>query len=215
MNSIDFLNLCAQDVLGMPDWRWRRSEAVDPPGTLVLTGAVFCELYKSGPKKGKLNFGKPTAGTERTVVLTRAQRDATAARLEQRTGVCSECFGSGESIYHGQPSCKRCKGTGGVEGVGGVMASGDFTTTTHPLVGGDRAVLRRCPGLQPGGRMTAGDFAVLTHPIARRTHRCAWCGATTRPGDVFARLLAYQAGRVDTEAFCTACVPQARKKRGA
>jgi len=124
MNAYDLSQLLAAEVAGIPGWQWSSSEAIDPPGTLLMTGAVYPVTYKSGPRKGRTNYGKPTPGTERKIVVTRAQRDEFFARWEQSSGVCSDCFGDkGREVWSTKANakqwqtCKRCNGTGGVEGV--------------------------------------------------------------------------------------------------
>lgn len=136
MDTIDLWNLQAQQMLGLPDWIWRKSEAIDPPGTVLVTGGVYGERYKSGPRKGQVNLDKPTPGTERTIVLTVETRARFAEEWEQSTGVCSACFGArggdvSRAGVRGWQACKRCSGTGAAVKAHVVMINGGAFRCLH------------------------------------------------------------------------------------
>lgn len=80
----------------------------------LVTGGIP-SLLKSGPRKGK----KTWRGKGTSVVVTRAEVDAEAARYSAETGNCAECYGEGQVFaswhhidgtkYH---PCKACGATG-------------------------------------------------------------------------------------------------------
>lgn len=80
----------------------------------LITGGIP-RLLKSGPRKGRKTWdGKGTS-----VVVTRSEVEAEAARYAAETGNCSKCYGEGkvfkswnhiEGTKHKE--CPNCKGSG-------------------------------------------------------------------------------------------------------
>ena len=76
-----------------------------------------CPRYKSGPRKGRLNYSKGTQG--RTFYVTKADMDLWDAEHEAEAGQCAGCDGTGRvlwksSVEHGSEDkdCPKCHGTG-------------------------------------------------------------------------------------------------------
>lgn len=114
---VDLMSLQASRLLGIPGWTAWRFEAVEPDSVL-LTGAVCPEVYKSGPRKGRTNYKAHDPKTKRMVALTTDSRRAFALAWEMETGRCSECQGRGETVASCGVSgtkyreCMACKGSG-------------------------------------------------------------------------------------------------------
>ena len=103
--KVDFWNLAAATHKGMaPGWQWYRAQALDS-GEFLLEGGICTERYKSGKRKGQLNWSKMQPESKRTIVLTKADYNASRVAWELNTGLCGDCQGSG--IYL-QRDCKRC-----------------------------------------------------------------------------------------------------------
>jgi hypothetical protein len=109
---VDFLSLAARGVVGIADWTWRKSECVDPPGTFLVTGAVYPEKFKSGPRKGRTNYSITAPNTDRNVVVTRAQVDAAKEAWSVETGLCHACSGNDTTLHKPTKPCKACGGSG-------------------------------------------------------------------------------------------------------
>ncbi|QSQ14082.1 hypothetical protein [Myxococcus landrumensis] len=120
----DWWNLIAHQRGCHPAWRWLTVETIDhtvprDQAHCLVSGGVYSTLVKSGPRKGKPNYGKPDPGTERRLVISFVELDACKAQWEAETGKCSKCGGSGEegagwskeggSRYR---TCTRCNGSG-------------------------------------------------------------------------------------------------------
>lgn len=122
----DFWNMMARER-GVPDgWQWYRLEVADTKAprhqsASLVTGAVCTERFKSGKRKGDLNWAKRDKRTERTLVITFADFDAYMAAWERKTGVCIKCDGNGTRSVgwsstegHTLVHCSACDGTGAV-----------------------------------------------------------------------------------------------------
>lgn len=117
----DFFNLYIRKKLGLSDgWRWIRLRAVDGPGGKSYTHAEGAEptgeRYKSGKRKGEINFRKLVPGSERTVIVDVDELDRFKEEWERETGSCFVCAGSGQasygwSIHEGTKyrPCSRCQ----------------------------------------------------------------------------------------------------------
>jgi hypothetical protein len=112
------MSLQASRVLCIPGWTAKRFESVEPDSVL-LTGGVYAETFKSGPRKGRTNYGKPTEGTDRVFVLTRASMRAFDLTWEDETGKCVRCQGGGRRVTGWSAvdgttyrECRACKGRG-------------------------------------------------------------------------------------------------------
>lgn len=114
---VDLMSLQASRVLGIPGWVAWRFEAVEPDSVL-LTGAVCPEVYKSGPRKGRTNYNAHDPKTKRMVVLTTESRRAFDRVWEAETGMCCQCQGAGKVVASCGVSgttyreCRCCKGSG-------------------------------------------------------------------------------------------------------
>ena len=94
MKPPDFWQLIAESRGVPPGWRWNNLKAIGESrkeGACVMTGAVYPETFKSGPRKGQDNPAKRT--DVREMVITFTELDAFIAAWEQRTGLCSKCDG--------------------------------------------------------------------------------------------------------------------------
>lgn len=111
---VDFWNLIALER-GMPNgWQWFWLQVVDhrlprDEAANSVTGAVCRERFKSGPRKGELNWAKCDRTTERTLIITFKELDAREEQWERDTTKCCRCFGSGKDPWG---LCRRCGGTG-------------------------------------------------------------------------------------------------------
>lgn len=124
----DFWNLMAREVYGMPDgWRWCKLQAVGPHNrrdlaVSMVIGAVFPDVTK-GPRKGHFNWKKRDRNTEQSIAIPFRDYDAFVEAWEKKTGICSACGGSGESIASvgvggtTYRKCVRCFGSGKYEPV--------------------------------------------------------------------------------------------------
>jgi hypothetical protein len=119
----DFWNMMAREVYGMPEgWRWCKLQAVGPHDrrdlcVSMVTGAVFPNITK-GPNKGYFNWKKRDRDTEQTIPIPFRDYDAFVEAWEKKTGTCSSCGGSGETIASAgirgttYRKCVRCNGSG-------------------------------------------------------------------------------------------------------
>lgn len=65
-------------------WQPLRLESLGSQRTHVrIDGAVFPVKLKSGPRKGKTNFKKPTPGTEAIIVVSNAEYDEWMAEIRR------------------------------------------------------------------------------------------------------------------------------------
>lgn len=124
MKAPDFYNMIAVER-GMPKgWQWYALKALGDPSVTprehaaaLVTGGVPGERYKSGKRKGEVNWAKCTNRGE--LVITFRDYDERAVRWEHETGNCKTCGGDGQewsgwSAGEGSRyrECTRCKGTG-------------------------------------------------------------------------------------------------------
>jgi len=100
-------------IEGWQGYRWQASEGDDS----IITGCVPSGVISRGPRKGRPKFRPPQPGTERIVVVSKAEMLALAAEFE-RSGTCWDCKGSGEVVassginFRNFRPCKRCAATG-------------------------------------------------------------------------------------------------------
>ena len=123
MSRTNLIELHAREKAGVPEWQAYFFACMPPTRNHLyfeVRGGVYPPVA-SGPRKGKPNWKKPVAGTERTLYIPVAEHDAWVAEWERTTGNCSECVGTGERIAsvskaEGQKMrpCRACGGTGKV-----------------------------------------------------------------------------------------------------
>jgi hypothetical protein len=115
---VDLMSLQASRLLGIPGWTAKRFESIEPDSVL-LTGGVYTETFKTGPRKGRTNYSKPVSGTARIFVLSRASMRAFDREWEAETGKCVRCQGGGRRVTGWSAvdgttyrECTDCKGSG-------------------------------------------------------------------------------------------------------
>jgi hypothetical protein len=112
---------CAIETYNLhPDWEcggWAlRGKGVGE--YLEVKGAIYKTRLKTGPRKGKINFRSPEAGTECAVSIPALLLQQWKRRWEIETGLCSECQGSGRTLSSMGVSgtkyrtCSKCRGSG-------------------------------------------------------------------------------------------------------
>lgn len=114
---IDFFNLTAQRVHGMPlDWRWCSLDGHKKPEDFFeMKGGVPVDELSRGPNKGS-----PKWPEQLDVIWVRmSDVDRVKHDWEQETGKCYACDGEGEevasySVDNGRTmrKCSRCNGSG-------------------------------------------------------------------------------------------------------
>lgn len=120
MNAPDWYNLLAVER-GQPEgWQWYRLQGIGDGrenGAVLLKGGVPNGTFKSGPRKGEINWAKATHVAE--VVITFADIGNRCMRWEVETGSCFNCGGDGSETAgwsaeagHEARKCSRCNGTG-------------------------------------------------------------------------------------------------------
>lgn len=104
----DFWSMHARKLLGLPEtWRWYSLESIGerPRAHCLIKGAIpDGVLFKSGPRKGQLNWKHRSAET--TVVISFGDHHAFVAGWEKETGLCSSCGNTGTSC--GRSPCHHC-----------------------------------------------------------------------------------------------------------
>lgn len=118
--SINDTMALAATKVGIEGWQAYQWEAAGDDH--VLRGCVPSGVYATGPRKGRPRFTPATHGTERTVVVSRAELIEQARRLECAEGKCWDCKGTGHTIVsvsvekghisRGFRACRRCGGSG-------------------------------------------------------------------------------------------------------
>lgn len=114
----DFYSMHARKLLGLPEsWCWFRLNGVElsPGRTAVeVTGAIPSVAFKSGKRKGELNWKK--AVSKATVTIIDSDHLAFIRAWEESTGLCSNCGGSGKELarwHHIEGEtmrpCSKCK----------------------------------------------------------------------------------------------------------
>ena len=124
MTRLDLLQMQVEEqriAHGLPDgWRFFRVESLSHGKTLYMlfTGAV-APLCEKGNRKGKPDWKKRDKKTERQLIISLEDSKRWMAAWEQRTGLCSDCTGTGEvflswNIDTGtkMAQCHKCSGTG-------------------------------------------------------------------------------------------------------
>lgn len=81
-----------------------------PAQVIKMIGAV-APFKTKGPNKGERNWKKMDPATRREVYLPVEEHKAWVAAWEIKTGKCSACQGSGQTLSGGK-SCPRCSGFG-------------------------------------------------------------------------------------------------------
>ena len=112
----------AREIYNLPaDWEPFRWQAKGDGETryVELEGGIFKTLYRSGPRKGKINYRKPEPGTSAMVSIPEKAFKEWKASWEAETGHCANCYGSGWEFAgwdhkKGQAhrKCTACDGTG-------------------------------------------------------------------------------------------------------
>lgn len=118
MSYPDIHSLVARKLYDMPDnWRPYRYEKI--LGGTVIDGAVCNAVYKSGPRRGEMNWKKLDKATIRKLVITDEQFAAGQQDYERSSGKCRDCGGDGKvcvrwSRVNGNEygPCRRCSGGG-------------------------------------------------------------------------------------------------------
>jgi len=112
---------CLREKYRLPaDWDFKVSTAKGKGDGeyFEVTGGVYNATFKSGPRKGEVNFRKPEPGTECTVVLPRVEYRKWLEKWEIDTSLCAPCTGSGFVTHSFGASgttyrkCSKCGGTG-------------------------------------------------------------------------------------------------------
>lgn len=113
MPFIDHVQTIAARKAGNPSWRWCSLERVGEDSILV-TGGVPTEVFKSGPRKGSTNWSKVQ---QSKLVVTDAELQTERERHERETGRCASCDGEGLIVYSmsadgtsKKRKCDRCLG---------------------------------------------------------------------------------------------------------
>ena len=120
--SIDFYNMFMRERFGLPaDWRWYRVESKgDGHKFTQFEGDVPCGVVTSGKNKGRTKW--PNKKNSRTYFVTTVPHADVLAFIsgwEKKTGLCSECDGTGQrwagwsqSNGHTYRDCHKCAATG-------------------------------------------------------------------------------------------------------
>lgn len=105
------------EIVRTPGWHWYKIRSVG--SFTIFNGAVCTILYKSGPKKGRLNWTTRDKSTEREIILTNGDIDRWRKAWSERTGKCLRCTGDGRMVIRVSASegtsyreCRLCLGTG-------------------------------------------------------------------------------------------------------
>ena len=119
MSRIDFFNMTAHRVHGVPDgWQWYLLNSRDcPDGYIKVAGNVPVGVLKNGPRKGSPKFAPRSK--DDVIWMKDADVEETKRLWSEETGKCHECTGSGKkiasvSVAHGKTyrPCSKCDGTG-------------------------------------------------------------------------------------------------------
>lgn len=119
----DFWNLIARKRLGISDerWRWMSLEAIGDDGErhTLLKGGMEGPPFKSGPRKGEVNWARRDRAWDRTLVISMDEYRAFRDEWEAKTGRCKNCGGCGWVGFRWSATegvsfrrCARCEGTG-------------------------------------------------------------------------------------------------------
>lgn len=99
----DLWSMLARKKLGLSDkWRWLDLAVLDKTAStpraqaqsLIKGAEPTGEVFKSGPRKGQVNWQKIVPGSERTLAVTFGEYDAFCAAWELETGLCADCGGA-------------------------------------------------------------------------------------------------------------------------
>lgn len=119
----DWLSAFCREKFDAPeDWRWHsweRKEFDKPHEFMIVRGAVCYAKKAKGKYKGWDDWKRAEAGTERTYSITRKDLEAFQIEWQAKTGMCFECYGTGEawagwSAKEGTryAPCRHCDATG-------------------------------------------------------------------------------------------------------
>ena len=115
MFSLSDIMSLAETKSGIPGWKATRWQAAGQDS--IVSGSVPFGTYSRGPRKGEPKF----TGPRTMVVVTRAEKEATATAYKAETGRCWDCKGTGQvvrkiSVTEGTTyrPCTRCSGSGRV-----------------------------------------------------------------------------------------------------
>ena len=99
------------------DWQWHAMRACE--GGWIMEGGVYPVTHAKGKNKGRPDYKKPVAGTEKSCIGTAAGEALWRLGWEARTGKCWKCQGAGEEQWGWSRDegrlfrpCKRCKASG-------------------------------------------------------------------------------------------------------
>lgn len=119
----DWINLYCQEKYGVPkEWRWyswSRKEFYTPHEFMLVEGAVCTAKIERGKRKGATNWRLRDKSTERMFSISRVDLEAFQRLWQDRTGLCFECYGTGEK-WNGWSAaegnryipCKHCDARG-------------------------------------------------------------------------------------------------------
>lgn len=120
VTRVDFWNETAKRRHGKPaGWQWCSLDSHDKPEDFVkVEGACPDGVISRGPRKGRPRWPK----TLEIVWIRRSEVEEVRNEFEEETGICSECFGEGQTVCRsaiqaGQlireyRACRRCGGVG-------------------------------------------------------------------------------------------------------
>lgn len=114
------LEIMAREQVGMPEnwevYSWRAIGPPEPTKLYEMKGCFKPPLITKGPKAGQPAWARRDKTSERVVHITPAEYEAWEAKWVERTGLCPDCRGKGETVasigVHGTTYC-QCRGCGG------------------------------------------------------------------------------------------------------
>ena len=121
--SVGTLEMQAQEMIGIPDWKCSCWEWVGEPGGVVgvnkLDGAVYPPITR-GERRGEPNWRKPVEWSKKTVYIAPSDHAAWLLEWERKNNRCSKCMQNkgqewfGWSVNDGARyrQCRRCGGSG-------------------------------------------------------------------------------------------------------
>lgn len=119
MELPDLIEAHARELLGLSEeyimLGWRRQPDTFPFTHTVVTLGIRPNVYKSGPRKGELNYNSRDKSKDRQVIFSDEEHKAWRVEWESKNGLCHCCRGTGqewigwsrETGARYQP-CRRC-----------------------------------------------------------------------------------------------------------
>jgi len=135
MPFIDHVQNIAARKAGNPAWRWCSLERVGEDA-IIVTGGVPSEVFKSGPRKGRINWSKVE---QVKLIVTDAELQTERERHESETGRCASCDGEGLIVFSmsadgtsKKRKCDRCLGAGLAPGATGMTPRAEVPAEVNP-----------------------------------------------------------------------------------